>query len=254
MTNCTKKNTGFTLIEMSIVMVIIGLIIGGILIGQELIRGAEARGIISQIDKYTAAVNVFKNKFNAVPGDYISATSYLSASATNGNGDGLINDNTTGIGTAGVSYATLSATSENQGFWNHLYLANTIEGNFTGVSTVTLGTSFPYTKANRGGIFVYGFTDYYNYYAVGLVTTGTTTVTTAGNLTPDCAMAIDIKFDDGLPTTGTVTAKGGTAIETVYSSGAIGTSNCVSTSQTPNVYNSSIGASYLCQLKIQMQN
>ena len=63
------RKRGFTLIEMSIVLVIIGLIVGGILVGQNLIRAAEVRATVSQVEKYQAAVATFREKFGALPGD-----------------------------------------------------------------------------------------------------------------------------------------------------------------------------------------
>jgi prepilin-type N-terminal cleavage/methylation domain-containing protein len=69
---------GFTLIELSIVLVIIGLVVGGVLVGNDLIKAAEIRAIISQKDKYLLAVNTFKLKYNALPGDMsVSQTSQL---------------------------------------------------------------------------------------------------------------------------------------------------------------------------------
>ncbi len=61
--------SAFTLIEMSIVLVIIGLIAGGILVGQDLISSAAIRAQISQIEKYNTAVNTFRNKYGYIPGD-----------------------------------------------------------------------------------------------------------------------------------------------------------------------------------------
>lgn len=66
--------TGFTLIELSIVLVIVGLIVGGVLVGRDLISAAEVRAQISQIEKYNTAVNTFRGKFNAIPGDMSAAT------------------------------------------------------------------------------------------------------------------------------------------------------------------------------------
>src|ERR1700710_2201298 len=63
------ENQGFTLIELSIVLVIIGLIVGGVLVGQDLIKAAATRAQISQIEKYNQAVNTFKTKYNGIPGD-----------------------------------------------------------------------------------------------------------------------------------------------------------------------------------------
>src|SRR5262245_34434616 len=69
----------FSLIELSIVIVIIGLIVGGIIGGSALIRAGELRSVVSDVSKYTAAVNTFKQKYDAFPGDMINATSYWGA-------------------------------------------------------------------------------------------------------------------------------------------------------------------------------
>lgn len=63
------NKSAFTLIELSIVLVIIGLIIGGILTGQDLINAATIRAQVSQISEFTTAVNTFKVKYNYLPGD-----------------------------------------------------------------------------------------------------------------------------------------------------------------------------------------
>ena len=55
-------------------LVIIGLIVGGVLVGQDLIRAAETRAQITQFEKYQSAVNTFRGKFNAIPGDMNVAT------------------------------------------------------------------------------------------------------------------------------------------------------------------------------------
>ena len=67
---------GFTLLELSIVLVIIGLIIGGITVGQDLIRSAELQRLTADINKYKVALNAFKLKYNQLPGDMKNATSY----------------------------------------------------------------------------------------------------------------------------------------------------------------------------------
>src|SRR3984957_545840 len=68
MNNAGQKR-GFTLIELSIVLVIIGLIVGGVLVGQDLIKAAEVRAQITQIERYNTAVNTFRVKYSNVPGD-----------------------------------------------------------------------------------------------------------------------------------------------------------------------------------------
>ena len=90
------KSRGFTLIEIAIVLVIIGLLLGGVLKGQELITGARVRNLISQQDGIKAAFFGFQDRYRALPGDYAAATRTSVPSAGNGNGNGRIEDNATG--------------------------------------------------------------------------------------------------------------------------------------------------------------
>ena len=71
------KSRGFTLIEIAIVLVIIGLLLGGVLKGQELITGARVRNLISQQDGIKAAFFGFQDRFRALPGDYAAATTNI---------------------------------------------------------------------------------------------------------------------------------------------------------------------------------
>ncbi len=93
------QQAGFTLIELSIVLVIIGLIVGGVLVGQDLIKAAEIRATISQYEKYNAAMNTFRTKYNGMPGD-LSATQAIAfglgtAATTVGDGNSLIESTST---------------------------------------------------------------------------------------------------------------------------------------------------------------
>jgi prepilin-type N-terminal cleavage/methylation domain-containing protein len=83
------KNKGFTLVEISIVIVVVALIIAAILGSQTLIANAERQTIIKEFQKYNSAVSTFKQQYNQMPGDMDNASSYWS-SATNGDGDGNI--------------------------------------------------------------------------------------------------------------------------------------------------------------------
>src|SRR5436853_1276778 len=89
-----KRETGFTLIEIAIVLVIIGLLLGGVLKGQELITGARVRNFIQQQDGVKAAYFGFLDRYRALPGDYAQATANISGmsvaacNAGNGNGEG----------------------------------------------------------------------------------------------------------------------------------------------------------------------
>ncbi len=84
----TRKKDGFTLLELSIAIVIIGLVIGGVMVGKSLVNASEIRRKINELNIITAAVNTFKTKYNCIPGDCINTTDFLSSVAGNGDGDG----------------------------------------------------------------------------------------------------------------------------------------------------------------------
>jgi prepilin-type N-terminal cleavage/methylation domain-containing protein len=133
----------FSLVELSIVLVILGLLVGGILSGQSLIRAAELRAISSEYNRYSTAVYSFRDKYFAMPGDMTNATAFWGAAdagnglgsdctdvasttitTCNGNGDGRVENN----------------SPESFRFWQHLANAGLIEGTYTGRTSAALGT------------------------------------------------------------------------------------------------------------------
>jgi prepilin-type N-terminal cleavage/methylation domain-containing protein len=220
-TNQTKKQRGFTLIELSIVLVIIGLIVGGVLVGQDLIRAAEIRATVGQYEKYNAAINTFRTKYNGMPGDIVvaNATAFglyddgMTGAAGLGDGNGLVQDN---------GGANLEGSGEALVFWRHLTDANLIDGNYGGGATLGAGgvpagadtqsVLMPGAKMGRGNYFAVAATSGLNYYLLS----GITAITTAGvytfatSMTPIESYNIDVKLDDGAPNTGVVIARGTT--------------------------------------------
>jgi prepilin-type N-terminal cleavage/methylation domain-containing protein len=224
------KKRGFTLLELSVVIAIISLLIGGILAGQDMVRTAELRNIISEYQAIRTGITAFRDKYDGLPGDLRNATDYWGAvSATpstcyttigagkltcNGNGDNLI-DSADG----GTTY------SERFRFWQQLVLAELIEGSFTGVSggggttpaqQPVIGTNVPESARNGVGfstVFVANVatttTNWFRGTYGNTIQLGTAlSSSTAGpGLTPEDANTIDMKFDDGRPAMGMVLAQ-----------------------------------------------
>lgn len=91
-----KKQTGFTLIELAIVLVIIGLLLGGVLKGQELINSAKVKNLASDFRNIPIYIYGYQDKFKALPGDDKNASAHLGVPASDtqiGNGDGALNGN-----------------------------------------------------------------------------------------------------------------------------------------------------------------
>lgn len=222
---------------MSIVLVIIGLIIGGILTGQELIHAAAIRKQIKQLQDYQVAFNTFRTKYNCIPGDCGNATQFFGTTdpsgnvINNGNDSGLIDTNT-GVSTnaIGVS-ATWSASTEIWGTLQQLSLAQMI--NYSSGSTITtaaVGSSVPSISLYpQAGFFIganYNFvsaggnpdiTPYQKGTNVMWLTLCIVNNAVAMRLWDDnCGVftalelqAIDQKVDDGMPLSGNFVGFGG---------------------------------------------
>lgn len=117
--NKKSKQGGFTLVEIAIVLVIIGLILGGVLQGQTMIENARYKNFAREMDSYRAAFHTFQDIYGGLPGDLGDAAP-LNATATDGNGNGQI---------AGGYCGT--ANEEACLVWSHLRFANLIPGDPT---------------------------------------------------------------------------------------------------------------------------
>jgi len=220
---------GFTLIEMSIVLVIIGLIVGGVLVGQDLIRAAYVRATISQIEKYNMEVNTFYGKYQALPGDMNASTANMYGFAARGAGPGQGDGNGVIEGTLFGGHGTLVFGGETEMFWVDLSHAGLIDGGFVqnnmlgapaSVSLTQVAMYMPEAKLG-GGNYIYvwsggwlGFSgisitgDGINYFGLSAImgSPGVGNPVSNTTLTVQQAYSVDRKLDDGWPQSGRVTA------------------------------------------------
>ena len=234
----TRAQSAFSLVELSIVLVILGLLVGGVLSGQSLIHAAQLRAVSTEFTRYSTAALAFRDKYFQNPGDINNATAFWGsmtgcASNTVTVGTGTQTCNGSGQGGIGVGDNSSQATNESILFWQHLTNAGLIEGSYTGVATgsywnnitPTFGVNAPASKygANTGwtafptvnspaccGPVVHSFDVSSNWFIEGdygnILAFGTSaTIGGAGPiLTPQDMWNIDAKMDDGKPGTGNI--------------------------------------------------
>ena len=184
-----QKQRGFTLIEIAIVLVIIGLLLGGVLKGQELITSARVRNLISQQDGVKAAYFGFLDRYRALPGDYAQATTNINGTTVIGNGNGQIE--------AAGAVVGGSVATEDIAVWEHLSRAGFINGAYTHGGTYTTASA----AANPYSMFL--VMRYDNIYGDSGTAANRHNLKTGNQVPADILAEIDRKVDDSSPLSGT---------------------------------------------------
>lgn len=210
-----RKQNGFTLIEIAIVLVIIGLLLGGVLKGQELITSARVRNLISQQDGIKAAFFGFQDRYRAYPGDYDKATTNVPGATKNGNGNSRIE-------------ADNGTDKESILVWEHLSKSGFINGAYTYAASLTADSNAKnpyaaYLQLVYDGVYGTGTT--------GTPLTAKHNLKTGTQVPVEIIAEVDRKVDDGYPYQGAFQFS-------LFDSGATAptAAGCINTTPTPNAW------------------
>ena len=167
-----RQQSGFTLVEIAIVLVIIGLLLGGILKGQELINSAKVKNLANDFRVIPTYIYAYQDKFKSLPGDDLQA-------------NGVIDGN----------WNTTTNTDEAFLFWQHVRMANLAAGptdvtDPTYIPTNAVGGKLGISSAATGQIQVTGMSGTYQVCSQGIL----------GKF----AKQLDIQMDDGNTATGSM--------------------------------------------------
>lgn len=191
-----RNQSGFTLIEIAIVLVIIGLLLGGVMKGQELINSAKVKNLATDFKNIPVYIYGYQDKFRSLPGDDGSAASHVSGATNATAATGIVLNN----GIIEGKWDSVTTTDETQKFWQHVRMAGLSAG-----PTANATDLLPTNSVNG----VIGITNAGNDNpdpaAAGTKINGSYVICSASIL-GKYAKQLDIQMDDGAPTTGSMRA------------------------------------------------
>ncbi|NOT81211.1 MAG: prepilin-type N-terminal cleavage/methylation domain-containing protein [Gallionella sp.] len=207
-----RNQSGFTLIEIAIVLVIIGLLLGGVLKGQELINSAKVKDLANDFKNIPVLIYGYQDKFRSLPGDDPNADTHVAGTKATPGGTLL------GDGTLNGTWDSVTATNETVVFWQHVRLA----GLSTGLTTVTTtgGLLDPYFPANTlgGRIGIQGNLGTADAPRPIAAIPGSYVICSA-NIPGKFARQLDVTMDDGATNTGSMRATAAKAGTTAVNAG-----------------------------------
>ena len=195
-----RQQQGFSLLEIVVVVVIVGFILGGMLRGQEMITSAKVRRVAGQLDEVRAAYLGFQDRFKALPGDYADADATLDCGTTlclHGNGDGRIRDNETP--------ASGNQAHEDLLVWTHLCDSGLLKGDLhmtDGESQARDGNAL---KSAYSVYLQIAFDGMYGMNATGIPRHN---LKTGAQIPVNVLVELDRKVDDARPYQGTLQFSG----------------------------------------------
>ncbi len=257
-----QRQLAFTLLELSIVLVVVGLLAAGILVGSDLIQAARIRAQISQLEAYTTAVNTFKIKYGGIPGDLTAvqaeAYDFAPRSGASAHGDGNGSLESCRIDSFYVSDFYFGC--ETALFWRDLAEAGMIAGNFSSavddfINIGPDGSSQYLPEARLGGgnylsvfseaqqsVFSTNSIDCIDSFCFALskspISLGSANYLVRDGVTPYQAYVIDTKIDDGLPLTGSTLSGSVSSMGagfSLYYIPLVSNTRCVTTTQTYDI-------------------
>lgn len=195
---------GFTLIEMAIVLVVIGLIAAGVTIGKDIITAAQIRNLVSESGQYRNAIRTFSEIYGQLPGDFDQARSFW---PNNSEYSGFVTSN--GNNDRKIGYAGAGGTLEgveDVRLWQHLNASDVIPGEFTGTrvdgGALVPTVNIPQAGWENAGFWVSYFTAYGRESNVIHFASPGGVRLEGVILVPQLAWQVDEKADDGVPSTG----------------------------------------------------
>jgi prepilin-type N-terminal cleavage/methylation domain-containing protein len=202
------RRAAFTLLELSVVLVIIGLLAGGAVTARNLIKNSELSSMMTESKYYMNAWGQFQAKYNALPGDFPGANAVW-PSTTSGNGNGQLT-------------SADADTTEDVVSFQHLSLAGFIDGSYSGTAllpTISPGVNIPKSSV-QGAVYFFDHPNFLDgsvsgdafyidgFYGHVLRAAGKLVPSVGAPseniLTPAQTLSLDIKYDDGIPASGAV--------------------------------------------------